>query len=77
MIPKSTIQHHIYILLTLIYVCLIGRNWKFQNSPFKYTYIYLTLIYVPLIGENWKMKSKNPKVLSVLAHENYICNTLN
>ena len=40
-------------------------------------YIILTLIYVYQNVQNWKMKIKNPKVLSVLAHENYICNTLN
>ena len=54
----SKIDHystHIYITY-FIYVYQNGRNWKFQNSPFKTTYIYLTLIYVPLIGENWKSK---------------------
>ena len=49
MIPKSTIQAYIYILLILIYVPLISRNWKREKR----------------------------KDLSVLAHENYICNTLN
>ena len=27
-IPKLSIQDHIYIILTLIYVPLIGQNWK-------------------------------------------------
>ena len=46
MIPKSTIQAYIYILLTLIYVPLISRNWKFQNCLFYTTYIYYLFLYM-------------------------------
>lgn len=38
-----------------------------------YIYILFILIYVPLIVQNWKIKKR--KDLSVLAHENYICNS--
>ena len=31
-IPKLTIQRYIYILFTLIYVCLIGQNWKSKKK---------------------------------------------
>ena len=30
-IPKMDIQHYIYILFTLIYVCLFGPHWNIVN----------------------------------------------
>ena len=42
-------------------------------------YILLILIYVYQNGQNWKRKKEKIRFdcLSVLAHENYICNSLN
>ena len=70
MIPKFPIQDHIYIFNS--YICTF--DWGKLEIPKVYIqhYIYITYSYIYILDCSLLEKRKD---LSVLAHENYICNS--
>ena len=70
-IPKMDIQRYIYIFNSYICTFDCPKLEIPKLSIIEHIYILLNLIYVYQNRQNWKIEKR--KVLSVLAHENYIC----